>query len=210
MNNWDGLGLALGLGTHKVDEIRRDKQDIAECRKAMLSLWIKEGKASWRCLCLALDDPVVGEKHLARKIANEHKETLQEPVQQSAAPFKSSKDLKEKVHERKGMPYNFLNLQLMYVHVLTIQAEYLYIVRSDGSVCMLETFEIFRRIPDVFFHALIFHTEHKLNVCLEGLLELIPVKTKSLFIVHYIQSHHNVYIFSMELCYSGLYKQQLK
>ena len=106
MNNWDGLGLALGLGTHKMDEIRRDKQDIAECRKAMLSVWTKEGKASWRRLCLALDDSVVGEKHLARKIANEHKETLQESVQQSAAPFKGNKNLKENVHEGKGM-YDF-------------------------------------------------------------------------------------------------------
>ena len=67
----------------------------------------------------------------------------------------------------------------MYVHVLTIQVEYLY-MRSDGSVCMLKTFEIFRRIPDVLSHALIFHTEHKLNVCLEGLLKLTTVKTKSL------------------------------
>ena len=78
VNKWEELGLALKIANHKLDEIRRDKRETAECRKAMLTLWFRDGKSSWKSLCLALDHHLVGEHNLARQLAKKHKEAQQE------------------------------------------------------------------------------------------------------------------------------------
>ena len=79
VTKWEELGLALKIKSHKIDEIRKENREIAECRRRMLVCWFREGLASWMSLCLALDHDVVGERHLARRIARNIKGTQQHP-----------------------------------------------------------------------------------------------------------------------------------
>ena len=46
--------------------------NVRDCLKAMISLWLDTGNASWRALVRALASPLVGKRDLAGKIAAEH------------------------------------------------------------------------------------------------------------------------------------------
>ena len=69
--------MALKIEPYKLEEIRKENREITECRKRMLVCWFREGLASWKSLCLALDHDLVGERHLARSIARKIKGTQQ-------------------------------------------------------------------------------------------------------------------------------------
>ncbi len=74
---WENLGLTLGLSSQKLEEISiNNRGNVEECRKAMYRMWFRDGTASWRNLCLALDSHIVGEGNLARIIAREHKNNM--------------------------------------------------------------------------------------------------------------------------------------
>ena len=91
VNRWEVLGLALKIAHSKLEEIKiNNRENVSECRKDMLSLWVKSGKASWKNLCLALDSGVVGEPNLARAIAMKHKgpqQALNDPVMHQNIPL---------------------------------------------------------------------------------------------------------------------------
>ena len=75
VNNWPwhSLGLALELEKYRLDVIHIDHRgNMRDCLKAMVSLWLHTGNASWRALVRALASPLVGKKDLAMKIAAEH------------------------------------------------------------------------------------------------------------------------------------------
>ena len=73
VQKWEELGLALKLKPTLLKDIGKNHiKDISECRKEMFRLWLKEGTATWKNLCLALDNDLVGEKNLARDIAKNH------------------------------------------------------------------------------------------------------------------------------------------
>ena len=66
---WHSLGLALDLEKYRLDVIHIDhRRNVRDCRKAMLSLWLHTGNASWRALIRALTSPLVGKRDLAEKI----------------------------------------------------------------------------------------------------------------------------------------------
>ena len=70
---WHSLGLALDLEKYRLDLIHIDHRgNVRDCLKAMLSLWLDTGNASWRALVRALASPLVGKRYLAEKIAAEH------------------------------------------------------------------------------------------------------------------------------------------
>ena len=70
---WHSLGLALDLEKYRLDVIHIDHRgNVRDCRKAMVSLWLHTGNASWRALVRALASPLVGKRDLAEKIAAEH------------------------------------------------------------------------------------------------------------------------------------------
>ncbi len=74
---WENLGLALGLSSQKLEEISiNNRGNVEECRKAMYRLWFRDGTATWKNLCLALDSQIVGEGNLARIIARDHKKNM--------------------------------------------------------------------------------------------------------------------------------------
>ena len=68
---WHSLGLALDLEKYRLDVIHIDHRKN-DCLKAMISLWLGTGNASWRALVRALASPLVGKSDLAKKIAAEH------------------------------------------------------------------------------------------------------------------------------------------
>ena len=70
---WHSLGLALDLEKYRLDVIHIDHRgNVRDCRKAMISLWLHTGNASWRALVRALASPLVGKRDMAMKIAAEH------------------------------------------------------------------------------------------------------------------------------------------
>ncbi len=70
---WHSLGLALNLEKYRLDVIHIDhRENVRDCLKAMISLWLHTGNASWRALVRALASPLVGKRDLAMKIAAEH------------------------------------------------------------------------------------------------------------------------------------------
>ena len=70
---WHSLGLALDLEKYRLDVIHIDHRgNVRDCLKAMISLWLDTGNASWHALVRALASPLVGKKDLAEKIAAEH------------------------------------------------------------------------------------------------------------------------------------------
>ena len=70
---WHSLGLALDLEKYRLDVMYIDHRgNVRDCLKAMLSLWLGTGNASWRALVRALASPLVGKRDLAEKIAAEH------------------------------------------------------------------------------------------------------------------------------------------
>ena len=72
---WHSLGLALDLEKYRLDVIHIDHRgNVRDCLKAMISLWLHTGNASWRALVRALASPLVEKKDLAMKIAAEHTE----------------------------------------------------------------------------------------------------------------------------------------
>ncbi len=68
---WYSLGLALGLDEYELNGIRIRERSSGR-QKAMISLWLDTGNASWRALVRALASPLVGNRGLAMKIAAEH------------------------------------------------------------------------------------------------------------------------------------------
>ena len=70
---WHSLGLALDLEKYRLDVIHIDHRgNVKDCLKAMASLWLHTGNASWRALVRALASPLAGKRDLAMKIAAEH------------------------------------------------------------------------------------------------------------------------------------------
>ena len=73
VDDWHFLGLALDLEKYRLDVIHIDHRgNVRDCLKAMISLWLHTGNASWRALVRAIASPLVGKKDLAEKIAAEH------------------------------------------------------------------------------------------------------------------------------------------
>ncbi len=73
VDDWHSLGLALDLEKYRLDVIYIDhSRNVRDCQKAMISLWLDTGKASWRALVRALASPLVNRRDLAMKIADEH------------------------------------------------------------------------------------------------------------------------------------------
>ena len=100
---WEDLGLALGLKSSKLLEIKiNNREQVSECRKDMLRVWLKSSTATWKNLCLALDSSVVGESNLARDIAKKHKgpqQAINDParVQKPTTPITAT--------EQDSLPY---------------------------------------------------------------------------------------------------------
>ena len=70
---WHSLGLALDLEKYRLDVIHIDHRgNVRDCLKAMISLWLHTGNASWCALVRAIASPLVGKRDLAEKIAAEH------------------------------------------------------------------------------------------------------------------------------------------
>ena len=66
---WHSLGLALDLEKFRLNVIHIDHRgNVRDCLKAMISLWLNTGNASWRALVRALASPLVGKRDLAEKI----------------------------------------------------------------------------------------------------------------------------------------------
>ena len=74
LNDWHSLGLLLGLEKYQLDRIDINKRGIVEdCKKAMMSMWLDTGNATWCALVRALtSSQLVNKKALAKKIAAEH------------------------------------------------------------------------------------------------------------------------------------------
>ena len=73
VDDWHFLGLALDLEKYQLDVIYIDHRgNVSDCKRAMVSLWLDTGKASWRALVRAIASPLVEKKDLARKIAADH------------------------------------------------------------------------------------------------------------------------------------------
>ncbi len=73
VNDWHSLGLVLGMEKYVLDSIKINyATSVIDCQKAMISLWLDTGDASWSALVRALSSPLVGNKGLARKIADQH------------------------------------------------------------------------------------------------------------------------------------------
>ena len=74
VNEWDDLGLELGLKKSALDEIHQNKSGIVkDCRKEMVSQWLDTGKATWCGLVQALMSPLVKKRALAVELAKQHK-----------------------------------------------------------------------------------------------------------------------------------------
>ena len=72
VNDWHSLGLVLGMEKYVLDMIDIDHRTVMDRQKAMISRWLDTGDASWSALVRALSSPLVGNKGLARKIADQH------------------------------------------------------------------------------------------------------------------------------------------
>ena len=69
VNEWEDLGLALGIKPYKLEEIKTNfGRDVAECRMEMLSHWLNNHNASWEKLCSALEQDIIGSHKLAQRI----------------------------------------------------------------------------------------------------------------------------------------------
>ena len=78
--------MALGIKSSKLNEIRTDQREkTTPCRKEMLRLWFRDCTATWKKLCQALEKETVGERNLARKIANEHKTSHKKKISQESS-----------------------------------------------------------------------------------------------------------------------------
>ena len=73
VQEWQSLGLKLGLKKHQLDAIAIDKRGIVnECKMEMVSKWLNSNKASWQCLVKALRSPLLEKTSLAINIAKQH------------------------------------------------------------------------------------------------------------------------------------------
>ena len=73
---WEFLGLELGITSEDLESIKKNNNsEIEHCFKDMLKEWLKmvDPSPSWEGLIQALRSPFVGCRHLAKKIAEEHK-----------------------------------------------------------------------------------------------------------------------------------------
>ena len=71
INNWNHLGLVLGLPPHVVDRIRQ-QYSVQDHQQYILSHWIGTGCASWAGLVTALCSPLVNKQGLASEITRDH------------------------------------------------------------------------------------------------------------------------------------------
>lgn len=78
VNEWDQLGLALGVKSHKLDEIKQTQRYVIhDCRREMLRTWMNGGvNVTWHALCIALADQLVGHLALAKEIAEKHRQEV--------------------------------------------------------------------------------------------------------------------------------------
>ena len=67
---WDDLGIALGVRVAELDEIKTNNSTVRARMKAALLAWLQgRGKdRSWKSLCEALRDPLVGRPDIASTI----------------------------------------------------------------------------------------------------------------------------------------------
>ena len=73
VNDWYSLGLALGLEGFRLDKIMTEtKGNVDDGQRAMVSLWLDTGNASWRALVQALKSVLVNKAGLAKDIAAKH------------------------------------------------------------------------------------------------------------------------------------------
>ena len=72
INNWNQLGLVLGLPHHVVDRIRQQYTSVQDHQQYILSHWIGTGCASWAGLVTALCSPLVNKQGLASEITRDH------------------------------------------------------------------------------------------------------------------------------------------
>ena len=73
---WFELGLALGLVSPRLDEIKHSCTELGECRLRMLQAWLKMEQnvthPSWREMVKALQSRSVNNNVLAMSIAHAH------------------------------------------------------------------------------------------------------------------------------------------
>ena len=70
--DWISLGLVLGIPDHELDIIKHDGYCEIDRRWKMVSMWLHNGTASWKCLVEALLDPLVNRVDIANRISQQH------------------------------------------------------------------------------------------------------------------------------------------
>ena len=75
---WRDIGIALGIGADKLDEIEGNNSRTANCLSSVLTAWINQNYdttkyklPSWRTLCTALSK-AVDKKKFVKDLAIEH------------------------------------------------------------------------------------------------------------------------------------------
>ena len=70
--DWTSLGLVLGTPYHELERIKHDGHDERDRQRIMVSMWLDNGTASWKCLVEALIDPLVNRVDIANRISQQH------------------------------------------------------------------------------------------------------------------------------------------
>ena len=70
--DWISLGLVLGTPYNELEIIKRDGHDERDRQRIMVSMWLDNGTASWKCLVEALLDPLVNRVDIANRISQQH------------------------------------------------------------------------------------------------------------------------------------------
>ena len=72
---WYNYGLALGVSTADLEVIKENYRGVCDnCFRETLIEWLKKAHPppTWRALCIALEDPLVGHGELAEKLSKQH------------------------------------------------------------------------------------------------------------------------------------------
>lgn len=79
-NEWEYLGLALGLDSHELDSIKSESNKVKDCFKEMLKKWLRKTNPSpsWKELVIALKSETVDRSDLAKSLARDHHVELDE------------------------------------------------------------------------------------------------------------------------------------
>ena len=71
---WEAIGLALDIPPDELNRIESDKDTVKSRLLEVIAAWLtgKGGDRTWRFLCKALREPLVGRSDIADKIEREH------------------------------------------------------------------------------------------------------------------------------------------